>query len=294
MIDESYCELVLHNMNTARATLSTRKALMTKRGGTPIPYRVKSLERSLRILERLAEAGPDLSVPELSRHLAMNKTTVFRLLQTLGRHGFVERVSERKYRLGIRAFEIGMAVMNSMDLRREALPILERLNKETRETIHLTIREGFSVIYIDKLSSPEYIVVQSRIGGRSPLHCTGVGKALLAHLDESEVKRYMRHEGLKRFTPNTITNPKELARELERIRRQGYAIDNEEHYAGIACVAAPIFDHRGRVLASFSIAGPASRINASRLPELIRLTMEASRDISARFGYTRPSGKASP
>jgi len=281
-------------MNTPRATLSTRQAPATKHEGEPIAYRVKSLERSLRILERLAEAGPDLTVPELSRHLGMNKTTVFRLLQTLARHGFVEKVSQGKYRLGMRVFEMGMAVMNSMDLRREALPVLERLNKQTRETIHLTIRDGFSVIYIDKLSSPEYIVVQSRIGGRSPLHCTGVGKALMAHLDENEVKRYVRQEGLKRFTANTITDARELARELERIRRQGYAMDNEEHYAGITCVAAPIFDHRGRVLASFSIAGPATRINASRLPELIRLTVEASRAISARFGHTRPSGKASP
>jgi IclR family KDG regulon transcriptional repressor len=278
-------------MNRTRTSLSTRQAPATRHEGEPIPYRVKSLERSLRILEHLAEAGPDLTVPELSHYLAMNKTTIFRLLQTLARHGFVEKVSERKYRLGMRVFEMGMAVMNSMDLRREALPILERLNEQTRETIHLTIREGFSVIYIDKLSSPEYIVVQSRVGGRSPLHCTGAGKAVMAYLDENEVKRYVRQERLRRFTPNTITDPKELGRELERIRRQGYAIDNEEHYAGIACVAAPIFDHRGIVLASFSIAGPATRINASRLPELIRLTVGASRDISARLGYTRRSAK---
>lgn len=273
--------------------MSTRQTPARKHEGETTAYRVKSLERSLRILEHLADAGPDLSVPELSRHLAMNKTTVFRLLQTLARWGFVEKVSEAKYRLGMRLFEMGMTVMNSMDLRREALPVLERLNNETRETIHLTVRDGASVIYIDKLNSPEYIVVQSRIGGRSPLHCTGVGKAILAHLDEREVQRYVRYEGLRKFTANTITNPRELGRELERIRRQGYALDNEEHYAGIACVAAPIFDHWGRVLASFSIAGPTSRINASRLPELIRLTMEASRDISARFGYTRPSTKNS-
>jgi DNA-binding IclR family transcriptional regulator len=227
----------------------------------------------------------------MSRDLEMNRTTVFRLLQTLVQWRFVEMVSDGKYRLGMRVFEMGMAVMNSMELRREALPLLERLNNATRETIHLTVREGHSAVYIDKLSSPEYIVVQSRIGGRSPLHCTGVGKALLAHLDENEVKRYVRQEGLERLTANTITDARELARELERIRRQGYAIDNEEHYDGITCVAAPILDHHGRVSASFSIAGPTARLTASRLPELIRLAIEASRDISARLGYTRPSGK---
>jgi len=270
--------------------LSSAMAGARNRPEKRLPYQAKSLDRSLRILEQLAEAGPSVTVPELSRQLGMNKTTVFRLLQTLMRHHFVEKDREEaKYRLGMRAFEIGMAVMNSMDLRREALPILERLNKATRETVHLTVREGFSAIYIDKLDSPEFIVVQSRIGGRTPLHCTGVGKVLLAHLDEREVKEYVRQGGLKRYTQRTITNPKALRDELERIRRQGYAIDNEEHYEGLACVAAPIFDHQGQVLASFSISGPTTRMHALRLPELIRLVIEASRDISARFGYGRPS-----
>ena len=182
-------------------------------------------------------------------------------------------------------FAIGQAALSQLDIRRVSLPYLRELNQQTRETIHLTIRHGLSAVYVEKLDSPEQLRIHSRIGAAVPLYCTAVGKVMLAYLPAEEQQRVLPQLDLKRLTPNTVGNSQELAAELYRVRKNGYACDLEEHEMHIRCVAAPIWDHTGAVHASLSITAPMVRMTVSRLRQLAPLIQAAGLQISRELGY---------
>jgi IclR family KDG regulon transcriptional repressor len=183
--------------------------------------------------------------------------------------------------------------LGQLDIRRVSLPYLEELNRQTRETIHLTVRHGLSAVYVEKLDSPEQLRIHSRIGAAVPLYCTAVGKVMLAYMPDGERERILPQLALKRLTPNTAGNLQELEAELYRVRKNGYACDLEEHELHIRCVAAPIWDHAGSVNASLSITAPMVRMTVTRLRQLAPLIQTAGLQISRELGY-QTSGSRSP
>lgn len=252
-----------------------------------LDYSIFSVVRAAKIINTVAEAGKEVGAQEISATLGLHISTVFRFLQTLGQCGLVEQDSETgKYRLGLKLLDWGMQVLRRMDLRQVALPFLRELSGKTREMIHLTVLNHDAAIYIEKIDSPTPLRVYSEIGKVAPLHCTGVGKVLMAALSDKELADLLKRYSLRRFTQTTITDTAALMSELGRIRAQGYAVDNEEHEEHIRCVAAPIRNHLGKVVASISIAGPTARVTPARLPELIVAVKDAALKISVRLGYS--------
>jgi len=257
-------------------------------------YTVKSVVKALRILECLAEGEqPTYTLTELSRQLHLHVSTVHRLLVNLLRQGFVEEDPvSGGYQLSYRILRMGLKVLDRLDFRRVAMPLLRELNRKTKETIHVAILEGGRALFVEKFGGPQPVVLDARLGSSMPLHCTGVGKALLAYQSEEVISEIVKSVGLERLTARTITTRAGLERELELVRERGYAVDNEEAIDGLRCVAAPVFDRHGQVVAAFSVAGPATRISRARIPEIARLVREASWQISYRLGF-RPAAESS-
>jgi len=227
-------------------------------------YQVRAVERALELLEAFSVAEPEFSLTELSGRLGLNASTVFRLLATLQGRGYVEHSSENgRYRLGPACLRLGSVYLAQADLRRRLTPLLAALRDECRETVHLATldRERMEVVYLEKLEGLLPIgLMGSRVGGRSPAYCTGLGKAMLAYEPPEAVEAFYQARGLRAYTPQTIATLEALSRELAEIRRQGYALDNAEHEPGVKCVAAPVWNHQQEVIGAISVAGPAERV----------------------------------
>ncbi len=198
----------------------------------------------------------------------------------------MEQEGERDlYRLGLKLLELGSVVLANMEVHREALPFIEELVRETGETVHLGVFDGTQVVSIEKMDSPHGLASNITIGKGAPAYCTGVGKALLAFQPEAVVDHVCRL-GLVAYTPQTITDPAKLRKELAQVRAQGYAVDNTEHQPDVRCVAAPIRNYTGNVIASLSVSGPATRIPKERIPALAARVREVARQLSLRLGYS--------
>lgn len=247
---------------------------------------VQSVDRALLILERLKDYPNGLGVTDLSKDLGVSKSTIHRLLMSLSAKGYVKQdLSTDNYALGLKFIEFGEIVSNYLDVRKIAAPFLQELALKTGETVHLVVRENYEVVYIDKIESPATIRMFSRIGKRALMHCTGVGKAILAHLPDKIVNDILEQRPTIKFTENTITRKEKLLIELETIRKNGYSFDNEEHEEGVKCVAAPLIDHNGQVVAAISVAAPAMRMETDNLRMSIRTVVEQSVKISKSLGY---------
>lgn len=246
---------------------------------------VQSVDRALKIIENLKNNPNGIGVTDLSIMLGVSKSTIHRLLMSLYQEGFVRQdpITE-KYKLGFKFLELGDIVNENLDVRKAASPMLKELSNKTGETVHLVIMDQNEVVYIDKVESPETIRMYSRVGKRALMHCTGVGKVFLANLPLLEVKRIIEEKPLIRFTKNTITTPKELFAQLELIKSQGYAIDNEEHEEGVKCASAPIFDFRGNIIAAVSVSAPAMRITAEKFTHMTKEVINCSYKISKSLG----------
>jgi DNA-binding IclR family transcriptional regulator len=259
------------------------------------PYQVQVLDRALGILDLLSGESPELGPSEVSERTGLHKSTVHRLLQVLERHRLIEKMAlNGKYRLGLRLFELGSKAMAQFDLRERAQPYLKRLVLETGETAHICIPDGDRMLSIANVESSRTLRTPSTVGHRTPLHCTSVGKALLAFLPEDERNDLINQCELTDYTRHTITKPARLKAELKLIRQRGYAMDNEEIEEGLRCVGAPVMDHSGRVIAAMSIAGPAFRLTEDRIPAVARSVIQAASELSVELGYkeTRPEKKS--
>ena len=248
-------------------------------------YDITALQRGLQLLHLFSESPRGLTAKQVAALSRLPVSTVHRFLANLITAGFLNRDGEGTHHLGIACFSIGQAAVGQLDIRRLSLPYLQELNRQTRETIHLTVRHGLSAVYVEKLDSPEQLRIHSRIGASVPLHCTAVGKVMLAYMPEDEQERVLPELDLKRLTPNSVGNLQELKAELFRVRKNGYASDLEEHELHIRCVAAPIYDHTGSVQSSLSITAPTLRMPVTRLRRLAPLIQEAGLKISAELGY---------
>src|SRR5436853_2011977 len=248
-------------------------------------YNITSLQRGLRLLDLIAVAERGLTASQIARLSGLPVSTVHRFLVNLESSGFLSCGGTGSYHLGVACFSIGQAALGQLDIRRLSLPYLQQLNQNTRETIHLTVRHGLSAVYVEKLDSPEPVRIHSRIGAAVPLHCTAVGKVMLAYMSPEEQDRTISQIDLKRQTPNSVGNVQELKTELYRVRKNGYACDLEEHELHIRCVTAPIWDHTGSVQSSVSITAPTLRMPVTRLRQLAPMIQAAGLNISTELGY---------
>lgn len=237
---------------------------MTRHQEPGTRYRIRAVERALELLEAFSITEPELSLTELSCRLGLNASTVFRLLATLQARGYVQQSPDNgRYRLGPACLGPSSVYLAQSDMRRRLTPLLVALRDECRETIHLATldRKLMEVVYLEKLEGLLPIgLMGSRVGGRSPAYCTGLGKAMLAHEPLDATGAFYEARGLPAHTPQTITSWEVLSHELAEIRLRGYALDNTEHEPGVRCVAAPVWNHRREVVGAISVAGPAERI----------------------------------
>jgi DNA-binding IclR family transcriptional regulator len=266
----------------------------------PAPkYQVRSVQRALTLLRTFLAHEGGLSAAELSKETDLDPSTVFRLLATLEAQGFVEiNHGTAKYRPGVVLLELGSRFLKNNDVRSRSIESLERLRDAFGETVHLTVLDGNEVVYLEKLAGLYPIgFMSSRVGDRNPAHCTGVGKALLAHLSDEELAQLYPQGRLKRYTVRTITDLGELRAELARVRSRGYAIDQEEHEVGVKCVAVAIFDHK-RTAGAVSVSGPVDRMEDHiARGDLTSTLVEVAAAISEQMGWGRgvdqlPEGRA--
>lgn len=249
--------------------------------------------RAMSILDLLGRSGKRMGVTEIGTELGLHKSTVYRILSTLEQGGYIQQDTESgKYSLGTHILELGMQCLQQIDLREKAAPIMKRLSAETGEVVHLAILDGLEVVYIDKVEQSQTLTMRARIGARAHAHCTALGKVLLAFRGDDVLARLEGRE-LARQTPNTITSIPELRAHLSTVRDRGYAVDDEENEQGVRCVAVPIRNHAGTVVAAMSISAPTVRLPRERVDEVVPLVLKAGRDLSGTLGYrSRPEAQA--
>jgi DNA-binding IclR family transcriptional regulator len=269
-----------------------------KRGAVGNPgsrrYQINSLQRGLSLLNLFAGVESALNFAQIAGMSGLPSSTLHRFLVNLQSAGYLSCDEGGNYRLGVSCVFLGQAAIGSLDVQLMSRPYLQELNRRTRETIHLTVRDGGSAVYVEKIDSPQQLRIHSRIGALVPLHCTAAGKVLLGFLPEAEQTAILERLELKRCTVNTVGSLQELQAELHRVRKNGYALDLEEHEPHIRCVAAPIWDHAGAIHASLSITGPAVRMTMARLRELAPMIQEAGLEISKELGFRRPGKMLRP
>ncbi len=253
---------------------------------------VQAVVRALSILEALAEVAEPIALSDLAKKVGLKLATVHRLLATLMSKGYVTQDQlTLRYQLGIKAFEVGNAALASLDIRAMAHPFLKQLRDEVNETTNMAILDGAEVVYIDQLESTNIVIVKmfARVGSRGPAYCTGSGKMLLAGLPDDELHHLVNQMVFQRFTQKTITDKELLIKEIQRIREQGYAIDNAERDEGVCCIAAPIRNHEGRTIAAISASGPTSRVNPETYDWFIAAVTKTADNISKCLGYKNPA-----
>ncbi len=256
---------------------------------------VQAIERASSILDVLGQNHRGISVGELSAQVGLPKGTTHRILSSLAYFGYVQQDAKtRHYSLGFKLVELGNQLLNQLDFRKEAKPFLEDLSKRIQETVHLVILDQNEVLYIDKMESndnPSGLRMASRVGSRTPAHSCAVGKVFLAHFSEKELDEFIKSTGLPKMTENTISDPARLKEHLKLVRSQGYVVDDEENEKGIRCVAAPIRNEIGTVIAATSISGPAIRITRKKIQESLRdEIINTTAKISWKLGF-REEGK---
>ena len=244
---------------------------------------IQSLARGLRILDLLSQAQDGVSVTELADALNVDKASASRLVSTLAQNGFTERDEKsRRYRLGPKVVTLGRSVLARLPWRDAARPYLQKLMERTGECAHLAVAVKGRSLVIDQIESPASLRVNVQIGQTSPLHCTALGKVLLAFGGVPIPVK------LEPYTARTITERAELRRAIEEIRSVGYAVDDEEFDPGVRCIAVPAFDFRGTVVGSLGISGPASRMTRERLLGLAAIVVEAGREFGQRVSFNNP------
>ncbi len=253
-----------------------------------MPPPLSSVKKAFKVLEAFTDERTELGVTQISELLKSHKSSISRVLMTLMAEGFVDKNPlTKKYRLGTKLMELGHCALSRFDLKEYAGPYLETLAKKTNEIIHLSILDKNEIVYIDKKGEGQVLTVATRIGGRNPAYACGMGKVLLSGLSSEELMKVLSLTPLKPFTVTTIVKIPQLLKELERVRKQGFALDNEESFPGIKCVAAPIKDRRGNVIAAMSATVPKQRMDKERTKELTQLVTECAQQISEQVKLRR-------
>jgi DNA-binding IclR family transcriptional regulator len=249
---------------------------------------VRALEKALTVLEHLSRIEGDIDLATLTQQLDMPKTTLLRLLNTLKKHNFVQQDERsRRYRLGWALIYLGQAANRVFNIVEFIHPYLEKLSRQSGETANLVFLDRSHAVYVDQVVSDNIIRGVPAVGAPLGLHCTAAGKVLLGWQPEEVVEQILEHTELPGLTKKTITEAQALRVELGKIRKQGWAIDDEESELGGRCVAAPVFDQKGNLVASISVMGPANRVNPDTIPALSSLLVRTAGKISRGLGYRK-------
>ena len=246
---------------------------------------IQVIERMMKLLDVLSYYHDPVSLKQLALETGLHPSTAHRILGAMAVSGFVERAEPGTYRLGIRLLELGNLVKSRINIRDSALPLMQQLHQKIGESVNLGVRQGDEIVYVERTSSGRSSVrVVHLVGARAPLHVTAVGKLYLVEDGSEKVKEYAKRTGLPRYTPTSITTLPMLEKELERVRRHGVAFDNEEIEQGLRCIAAPVRDDTGDLVAGLSVSAPAERHN----PDWAAIVRAIADKISAAIGYVKP------
>ena len=245
---------------------------------------IQSLARGLRILEMLAESDDGRGITDLANEMGIDKGSVSRLLQTLAHYGFADKdLDTKRYHLGPMVVSLSRSLLVKMPLRETAKPYLHKLVDLTGECAHLGVYAQERILYVDQEESPFTLRVNAEVGSTAPLHCTALGKAVLAFGGAPFPKTLSLH------TTRTIIDPDLLHYNLELTKKQGYAIDDEEFDYGVRCIAAPVHDFRGKTIGAIGISGPAARITLEKIPEIAKSVMEVARELTEKMSFKKKS-----
>jgi DNA-binding IclR family transcriptional regulator len=248
---------------------------------------VRIVDKTLRILRLFGERQMEWGLGALAREVGIPKTTVYRILRVLQAHGFlVQDADTRRFRLGLAALELGRRAYEGLELAHVARPVMEQLALASDETVLLQVvdREQMRVVCIERVQQRSGLQLILEIGATAPLYAGCSSKALLAFQPSAVIENVIA-QGLRPVTPNTITDPAHLRRELDDIRRDGYAVSFEETDVGVAGASAPVRDLAGRVLASLSVSGPLARVNRENIGRYVQFACEGAEQISRRLGH---------
>ena len=245
-----------------------------------------AVERALNILEATAQRRDGMNNSELSRRLAIPKSSASYILRVLDRRGYLRRDAESgRYRLGLKVLSLGRDAQAGVDLAgvnlvEVALPVMRALSEKIHMTVHLAVLDQGEAVYVEKVEAPGFFKINTWVGRRMYLHSTSVGKTLLAWMPKSEVEAIVRQQGLKKRTPKTITSVPRLVVDLERVRELGHAVDDEENSLGARCLGAPIFDADGNVTAALGVSGTLTQTDENNIARIIDALKDAARRIS--------------
>lgn len=245
---------------------------------------VQSLDRALRILAIVAH-GDGLSLSEISAASDLAAATAYRMLTTLQNHGMVEFDSDGQlWSIGVETYRMGAAFLRRRKLVDRARAVMQELMEKTGETANLGVAEDDCVVFVSQVETHQAIRAFFRPGTRSPFHASGIGKAVLAHLDRERVNAIVRKAGLDAYTERTLSEPALLARDLEKIRSRGWSVDDEERYPGMRCIAAAVFNEFGEPIGGVSVSGPTVRVTSERLGEIGPIVRDAAAELTRMIG----------
>jgi IclR family transcriptional regulator, KDG regulon repressor len=247
---------------------------------------IQSVDRALKILTLFSHRHPALGVTEISQALGLSKGTVHGLIRTLLKQGFLQQDQpSRRYRLGLKIYELGIILAGSMEINQKAAGPINQLAKATGLVCRLSIWDGDSVVITSDASPRPRAVLPYQFGPRVHAYCSAMGKAVLAFLEPQELKKYLERTELNAFTPSTVTSKETLAAELEETRRRGYALDREEAVQGIACLGAPVFQREGNVAGAISVSGSVARVLGEKMDVLAEELMKTAAEVSRYMGH---------
>ncbi len=249
---------------------------------------VPAVTRALDILELFLDGDGTLSAPDITRRLGLPRTSVHELVSTLVARNYLAHVPEQpgRFRLGVRAYQLGSRYAEQLDLAAEGQRVAREVAETCGETVHIALLEGTDVIYVAKVDSTHAVRMVSAAGRRLPAHCTAVGKMLLASLPEAALAERIPADGeLTAMTEHSVTSPAELHTQLALIRDRGVAVEQRESNPDVSCVAAPVRDRAGRVVAALSVSVPMIRWSEERCAELAGLARKGADELSARLGH---------
>src|SRR5437667_7757217 len=249
-------------------------------------YRTRSVERVLAVLDVFIDAGPSLTLMQVCGATGLTPSTAYRLMANLVARGYLEPDREgNAYRLGLTVIRLAGVALGQLDVRVKAAPLMDELRNQTRETVHLAALDGRHIIYLEKLEGLHAIVLMSARVGRTALaHCTALGRVLLA-FNPDKAEAILEGPPLEAPTARTVVDPKALRALLAQVNEQGYALDLGEHELDVRCVAVPVRNHSGAVIAAMSVSGPAQRIEPMLTEGLVTEVVHVARAISALLGY---------
>ena len=251
---------------------------MKNKRQTPAYASIQVIDRAFKLLDVIASSAP-ISLKVVAVETGLHTSTAFRILASLEQHGFIDRDEAGRYRLGAKPLQLASQVRETLEIRQESRPVLDWVRSQLHETVNLTVRQGDEVVYVERAAGSKMMRVEHVIGSRAPLHVTAVGKLFLGEAGPQACLEYAARTGLPALTPNTITEVERLEREAATAVQQGYALDDEEAEIGVSCIAAPVRDASGTMVAALSVSAPAGRrqpewvatVQAGYAPQAVRL-----------------------